>query len=810
MIRNILKIAFRNIWKNKTVTFINVSGLSIGISAALVIAFIVFHENSFNKNIEYFDEIYRIVTKTITSDEEYFNRGVPVPLGNMPDPISPEIEGFTQFFTVNQDKVENRSTNLIFDNPDKIIFADQSYFDIFNYNWLAGNSKTSLSNPNEMVLTVDRANKYFPGLSPEKIIGSVLYYNDSIPVKIVGVVTQLKKPTDIHFQEFISKESSTSFGQDYLIKNDDWFNASSNVQLFVKIKDNNSADRLAENLSKISEEHTNPKAKAVGQTNNFLIRPLSNLHFDSQYGIFDDSEHQGSRTVLIGLSLIALFLVVLSTINFINLNTAQGLRRSKEIGIRKSLGSSRKQLIFQFLGEALFLNILATFLSILFSLILLRIFSDFLPGTLDYDVLASPEFVIFVLFLITSLTLLSGLYPAFVLSNYNPGLALRGKWNVGNDKAVLRKSLSIFQFGIAQLFIIVTVIVAKQIYFLINKDIGFKTESIINLQTGNLIPSENYFGFVEELRNTVGINLVSRDTGTPFQAMMAYPMVFRDKEQEISTNAIKLVGDREYRSLFEINLLTGRERLNDTIDEYIINETFSRLLGFSNPQNAIGNFLYLKSEKKSVPIVGVMEDFYTAKLHYKIQPTVLTGGPIQSYKSLNFSLEGTSERWPETIGRIAKLWEQHFLDEPFDVRFVDNTLQNFYTQEIRISFMLKWATGLAILISLMGLWSLTIYILETRRKEIGIRKILGASLYQLNVLLSKEIISLIGIGFFIAVPIAYLTSQFWLDAFAYRVTISWWIFLLGGLLMLVIAFGVIGFKIFASVQAKPIDSLKME
>ncbi len=810
MIRNILKISFRNIWKNKTLTLINVFGLSIGISSAFVIAFIVFHETSFNKKIEDADKIYRIVTKTVTSNGEYFNRGVPVPLGNMFSQMSPEKEGSTNFFLVNQNRVENKSTNLVFDYPDKIIFADQSFFEIFKYNWLAGNSKNSLSNPNEVVLTIDRANKYFPDLSPESIIGNVLYYNDSIPVKIVGVVSQLKKPTDIYFQEFISTKSSISFGQDYLVKHDDWFNASSHVQLFVKIKDDNNIDRLSENLHTISAEHSNLEEKAIGQGNNFLIRPFSNLHFDSDYGIFDGSEHQGSKITLIGLSFIALFLVVLSTINFINLNTAQGLRRSKEIGIRKSLGSSRKQLIFQFLGEALLLNILATFLSILFALILLRIFSDFLPSTLDYDVLVSPQFLIFGILSIIALTLISGLYPAFVLSNYNPGLALRGKWNVGKDKAVFRKSLSVFQFAIAQLFIILTMIAAKQIYFLINKDIGLKTESIINLQMGNLINSENYSGFLEELRNTVGIDLVSRDTGTPFQAMMAFPMSYKDKYKEISTNAITLVGDRKYQNLFEIKLLAGRERLNDTIDEYIINETFSRFLGFSDPHNAIGNLLYLKSEKKSVPIVGVMEDFYTAPLHYKIEPTVLTGGPIKSYRSLNLSLEGTSATWPETLGRIRNLWEQQFPEKTFDARFVDNTLQNFYWQEVRISFLLKWATGLAILISLIGLWSLTIYLLETKKKEIGIRKLLGASLYQLNVLLSKEIILLIGVGFIIAVPFSYFISKFWLDTFAYSMSINWWVFALGGLLMLLTAFGVIGFKIFISAQARPIDSLKME
>jgi len=808
MIKNFLTIAFRNLWHNKMLAVLNILGLAIGISATMVITTIIFYEFSYDDFHEDRNRIFRVVTEISIADDEFHSGGIPIPLGQTIIESIAGIDEKAMFHTIGKNKVENNEENLIFRNPDKIVYADKSFFDLFKYDWLAGDFSKILSNPNEVVLTNERAQKYFPGIKPQNTIGKTLLYNDTIPVTVVGIVSDLKKATDLYFQEFISTKSASNFGEKELVDNGDWFNSSSSTQVFVKINSKRKIQAIENSLAQIAKAHTSTKVKEINQNIRFFLQPFSNLHFNAKYGIFDDSEYQGNKSALLGLSLVAIFLLLLSIVNFVNLNTAQGLKRSKEIGIRKTLGGSRSQLIFQFLGEALFLTIISTLLSLLISVMLIRVFEDFIPGKIDYSILASYKFVILNINLIIAVTFLAGFYPAIILSNYKPTSVLKNTVDLGKNKTSSRKILTTFQLVIAQLFIISTIIVAKQVHLLTNKDIGFRTKSVINLRLNQISELSERLTFVRELEQIPNINSVSLNSGNPFQAMMAFPMKFMKNGNETTIYAIKIDGDLKYRKLFEIELIAGRERLNDTIEEFVINEKYSKALGFEKPEEALGNTIYFK--QKNIPIVGVMKDFNNIPLQYEVQPIALAGNNYDKLNYLNFALEEDSDKKSKALNKVERLWEQMFPNAEFIASFVDERMQGYYEQEHRTSFIMKWASILAIIISCMGLLGLVIYTTERRTKEIGIRKVLGASSSQLNFLLMKEFLILVGIGFIITIPFAYLTSDNWLNRFAYKASISWWTFLIGGVIMAVFALAVVSFKTFSCARANPVKSLRTD
>lgn len=810
MIYNLLKIAFRNILKSKVIAIINIIGLTIGITTTFIIGAVALHELSFNSSILDKDRIFRVVTKVNTPDGTFYNRGVPVPFGQMIRNNVLGLEDSAMFFEVNQSKAENNKTGLIYLNPDKIIYVNNNYFKLFKYNWLAGNKENALNNPNEVVLTKKRANKYFPNISEQAAIGKTYVYNDSIPVTVVGVVSDIEEPTDFYFQEFISDKSAAYFGHDYLVHNLDWLNSSTNTQLFIKINTGESLNNISSRIRSIFSERVNEVSSNSSIELDLMFQPLDNLHFNSDYGIFENSDYVGNKKMLTVLSLAAAFLLLLSCINFINLNTAQGLKRYREIGIRKTLGSSRNQLILQFIGEALILTSFAAILSIIISLISLNWLDYLFPGNINISLFNNQWFILFTFSIIVIVTIISGVYPSLVLSNYRPTIILRKKGELKEGKISLRKSLTIFQFTIAQLFLITTLFVTKQTNFLINSNIGFRTDSLVSISLGQIPEVKSRLSFKRQLNELANINNTSLNTGTPFQALMALPLVYKGIEGETLTYVTLINGDTNYLNLFEIELVAGRERINDTIDEYVINETYSKKLGFQTPDEAIGKFVYKKNNNIPIPIVGVMRDFNNAPLNYETMPIVLMGAKNQNFNNLSLVLNGTPENWGPILHSVKEKWNEMFPTVDFELRFVDETLQSFYQLERKISFLMKLCSVLAILISCLGLIGLVIYILEKRTKEIGIRKLLGASFNQINYLIAKDLLTLLVIGFVISLPISFWIIQRWLSGFAYRIPISWWVFLIGLAIMVSITFFTVGYRIASKIRKYPVKNLSNE
>jgi ABC-type antimicrobial peptide transport system permease subunit len=815
MFFNNLKIAWRSLVKNKLFSVINVLGLSIGICAAMVIGAIVYYDFTFDTFHKDKDRIYRVTTEFNSSGHTFTNRGVALPLMQTFQEGMPGVELAAPFRSISFSKVENKTQDLRFKNEGNSILANDAYFQLFNYNWLAGDKESALSEAAQVVLSQKKAESYFPHTKMGDMIGKTLVYNDSVAVKVTGIVADFKQKSDLRFTEFMSMDSAPMFGLDELKTSDTWNNTSSGDQLFLKIKDKASLAGIQSRLEELANEHKNQEPWAENETRLFVLQPLSDVHFGGKYGEypFNNSRHVASIKVLKSLGFVALFLLLLGCANFINLNSAQALTRAKEIGIRKTLGSSKKQVIRQFLMETLILTSLAALLSIVLAPMLLRQFADFLPDDISLSVLYSPVGIVGIVSLIVLVSLLSGFYPAFVLSGFRPVSVLKGQFSKGDKGVRLRKTLTVFQFVVAQVFIIATLLVGKQLHYVLNKDMGIKTDAIAYVSVPwndkSEVKKERLFN---EIKNLGQLSNVSFGGEPPASNSYSTTILtyFRNGT-EIHEQTQLLWGDVNYLDTYKIPILSGRERLNDSIKEYVVNEAFARAIGFEKPQEVVGEFV--KLDTMNIQIVGLMRDFNQHSLKSGIDPMAITGdwsGRYSNFQNIHFDLGNNSEQWTESIDQIKKAWEGVYPDEEINLRFMSEIVQNFYRTEKSTVQLLKWATGLAILISCMGLLGLVVYTTERRVKEIGVRKVLGANLAQLNLLLCKEFLVLVAIAFIISVPIAWYMVQEWIQGFAYKTSLSWWVFMAGGLGMVLVSLAVIGARTYRTANINPVESLRNE
>ncbi len=815
MFKNLLKIAFRNIWKNKMFSLINIVGLSIGLSAAFVIGVMIYYDLTFDKFHKDGGRIYRVTTEFTSADGSFYNHAASIPIGDALKERAAGIETIGTFFTSEMDKVENKETAKVFKIIEDMVFADASYFDLFKYKWLAGDRRELLSNPNEVILTKKRAAKYFPKTDPEQVIGKILVYNDSVPVKVTGVVANFEQRSDFYFKEFLSVKTANNTWHKDQVFNDEWNNTNSFSQLFLKVGENGNVADIQKQLDALAKEHQDKTLTDMGQGRIFHLQPLDDLHFNKDYGAFDGTDYQASKTLLFGLAFIALFLLILGCINFINLNTAQATQRAKEIGIRKTLGSSKKQLVFQFLGETFLLTLAAAVFSLFLSYWMLQVFADFMPQGINFNLFKSPLLVLSIVLLLFLVTFLSGFYPALYLSRFKPISVLKNQVFPSENKAGLRRYLTVFQFTVAQIFIIATLIVGKQLNYVMNKDMGFKTKAITNVRLPYQDKSMGKrHGFVEKIKALPQVDQVSLGWIPPASNSNRSSMAtYTNDGQKVYTDLKLLTGDLNYLRLYGIKLLAGRDRLNDTIREYVINETYSKILGFKNSWDAIGKIVKVNDEL--IPIVGVMKDFNQRSLRTSIKPLALEGDWRSQHNSqfsiTHIALQGkTAADWPKTIKEIEMAYKSFYPEADFELNFFDEEIRRFYEQERRTSLLLSWAMGLAIAISCLGLFGLVIYTTERRTKEIGIRKVMGASLAQLNFLLCKEFLILVGIAFIIAAPIAWYGMNNWLQDFAYKTDMNWWIFVLSGVAMLLIALVIISIRTIAAANRDPVKSLRTE
>lgn len=824
MLKNYFMIAIRNFWKQKIFSLINVSGLAIGISAALVIYLLVQFEFSFEKFRKDNDRIYRVVTDMTFPGESVFrNSGVPIPMAKAMRSDLTGIETATHFLTTYDTKVSipvaGSQSPAEFRKQTSVIYADEFYFSLFEYEWLAGSEQTALKDPYQVVITEERAQTYFGNLPVHDIIGKQITYDDSVRTTVAGIIKEpTNKATDFRFKEFISLATAEATGLIEQVGGNDWGSITSASQLFLKLKKDTKPEQLNPQFLALREKYRDKKAQEKDDTKHHL-QSLNTIHFDATYGSFDNSR-QAHKPTLYGLLAVALFLLLLGCINFINLTTAQSAQRAKEVGIRKTLGSGKRELIFQFLSETFILTLLATILSIAILPWLLKIFSDFIPPEINFSSINQTHVWIFLLLLVLVMTAFSGFYPALILTKFKPVTVLKNQLHAGTvktRKAWLRKSLTITQFVIAQFLVIATLVVSKQINFSLNKELGYKKDAIVYFPTvWNFFsdkPDNRRFALLEKIKEMPEVEKVSLASHSPaHQGSSSTTMKVDNGKKEIELMTEVMNADPEYFDIYKLKLLGGRFPVqSDTLKEYLVNESFTKAFGFLNPEDAIGKSV--KKNNKLIPIVGVLKDFHTKSTHDPIKPVAYASARKNSY-NIHLALKsqaGSPGLWKAGLEKIEKEFQKLYPEDPdFNYKFFDETIAAFYKKEQDVSRLLKWAAGLCIFISCLGLLGLVIYTTNTRTKEIGVRKVLGASVVQIVSLLSKDLLSLVMIAFIIATPLAWLAMSNWLQDFAYRTNISWWVFAACGIGMLMIALVLLSIRTIRAALTNPVKSLRTE
>ncbi|MDR3693667.1 FtsX-like permease family protein [Mucilaginibacter sp.] len=821
MIKNYFKIALRGFWKHKLFTLINIIGLSIGISASLVIFLIVQRDFTFDKFENDGSRIYRVVTHYDFLGQKGQTGSVTAPLVEAMKSQTTGIGVIAPLHTLKPDVSIDNSNRVPehFKAQDRVVFADQQYFNIINYVWLAGSPRHALDAPNHVVLTAKQAKLYFPALSYNQMIGKVVTY-DTLKATVTGVVQNLIQNTDFTFHDFISLSTasiSKRLTEDLGLK--EWGNTSSGSHVLIKLMPGASVANIIKQLNAIYRKNNTPRPGQQGSSIGYNLQPLDDIHFNGDYGSFDFSG-TANKTTLYCLLAIAAFLLLLGCINFVNLTTAQATQRAKEIGIRKAIGSSRRQLVFQFLSETFFITMLAVVISVVLTPAVLKQFADFISPDVKLDLLHQPGIILFLVIITITVSVLSGFYPAIILSGYKPMLVLKNQAQNNSNKsrnARLRKTLTVLQFVIAQFFIMATVLVSKQIYYALHKDLGFKKDAILVINTSWKTRKEKSNQILlNKFRLMPQLALVSLGQSAPSSNGGSFTAgTYIDGKKEIKTELELKIADENYLKVYQIKLLAGRNiQRSDMGKVIIINNTYAKILGFQNPTEAIGKQLDNPNPGNKLTIIGVVADFYERSLHSPINPLIIySGGGQFQLSTFHVALKPETvggNEWKTAIVNMGKAWKEVYPDDDFEYSFFDESIAKFYEEEQHTSKLLAWATGLSIFISCLGLLGLAIYTTNQRTKEIGVRKVLGASVSQIVTLLSTELVLLIMLAFVIVTPVAWWAMHKWMEGFAERTSISWWIFAASGVMMLLAAVFTSSFQTVKAAVANPVKSLRSE
>ena len=814
MLKNHLKLAFRNLSRHKLNTTINILGLTLGVLSCLVIYLFVSYEFSFEKGRPDADRIYRVVRIfTNPKGEEGPGSGMTPPLAA---DLRRETTGFSTVtgFYVDDSRVDVPNagkpvTSFSELRPGElhhIAFAEPAFMDLFPYQWLAGNPSTALKAPFSVVLTKSEAQRYFGGSDPQAWLGRTLVYHDSLTVSVTGIVKEWAQNSDLTFTDLLSYSTiEHSFLQKDMNGWNMWETA---AQAYVKLAPGVSQAQAEKQLPSFFARH-NQLPKEIKAR--LQLQPLADIHFN---GLYSDSygrrAHKPTMFALIG---IAIFILLIASINFINLSTAQAVLRAREVGVRKVLGSSRRGLIGQFLSETVLVVLAAMALAVLLANPVIRALHGFIPAGVALN-LASPITLGFIALTITITCLLAGWYPARVLSGFLPVISLRGQGAQQlNSRSGLRKGLIVFQFTISLLFIIATMIVGRQMHYVLNNDLGFSKDAIINVDLPWNGPRNKKLLLTAELSRMPGVQMVSLATSSPaggfHSGTYLAPQGAMDAKIDAGCDRI----DPNYLPLYGLTLVAGRNLFPaDSSGAYLINETAAKALGFKHPADALGRQLTCGWGGIVGPVVGVVKDFHASSYHEAIKPFFyLPGKEWDGLISVKLTAANrTPAQANVLLGRIEKSFKAVYPQNNFSARFFDEAIAKLYEREQKTAQIMNLAMAIAIFISCMGLFGLAAFTANQRTRELGIRKVLGAGVPHLVSLLSRDFIGLVLLSTIIAGPIAGWAMHKWLQDFAYRTTVPWWIYAVAGAGAVVIALATVSFQAIRAATANPVESLRSE
>jgi len=812
MLRNYLKTAFRHLWRQKGFSIINIAGLAVGIACCLLILLYVQDELSYDKFQEHGDRIHRVAV-----DRQYPGRSssyAPIPhsYAEAMEAEFPEIEAATRLFYFQGVVASFKVEDQIYEEPD-FLWADSTFFEVFSLPLLQGDPGKALGEPNSLVLTESTAKRYFGDADP---IGQVVRMPDNGRELVVsGVMEDLPSRSHLHFNALMSSQDLSFLEQPNYVN----FSAFTYLLLeegadpaVLEAKFPELVRKYASGAVQRAFGVTYDEYVQAGNGYHYFLQPLPNIYLDSN--LEGEMRPPGSRTLIYIFTAIALFILLIAVINFMNLATATSTERAKEVGIRKTMGSLRSQLIGQFLMEAVLMTLLSTTLALLLLNPLIPLFRNISGKEIQYGQLLEPTVLTGLVLFSLLVGLLSGSYPAVVLSSFNPVKVLKGKLSGTLHGVQLRNGLVVFQFAISVVLIISTIVVFEQMQYIRNKELGFNKDRVITLHRAFSLQSQTE-AFKEELLGFPQV--VSAGSTNSMPGGNFFGVAFRKEGDQETVFGRGLLIDEDFIPTMEMNIVEGRgfsEQFNDTLS-VIINERAAREFGLENPVGKrlitnSGNILGQVEEDRHFQIVGIVEDFHFQSLHQPITPLFFVLNRAQDGTNALMSVRLKGDDFQGAIRQVEALWEKFVPERPFLYSFLDVELGKLYAAEQVAQRVFAFFAGLAIFIACIGLLGLAAFITRQRTKEIGIRKVLGASVSHIVRLLSIDFLKLVGLALLIAAPVAWYAMRQWLENFAYSVDIGWWMFLLAGALAVVIAFGTVSYQALRAALANPIRSLRDE
>ncbi len=802
MFKNYFKTAFRNLKRNKSYAFINTLGLTVGIASCLLLFMVIRFETSFDNFHPKKNSIYRVCTEFHNQDGVTYSAGVSFPVGPSIRIDFPQIKEVASMLnrggqvTVNNG---NNSANKF--SEDNIYFAEPELFGMFHFEWLNGDAATSLKNPGNAVLTRATADKYFGNW--KDALGKTITLDNKNSYIITGILKDVPVNSDFPLKIVIPYSALANTNVKGNLN--DWVSTYGDASTFIVLPQGLSPQRFNESLKTFAKKHK----PADYAKDAYVLQPLTEIHYDDRMGNYGG--HTFSHSLITALSLIGIFLIVIACVNFINLATAQAVNRSKEVGVRKVLGSNRKQLALQFLMETAIIVFSASILAIGIAEVVLPFLNKLLEVKIQMDFFADPSLVLFITITAFIVTLLSGCYPAVILSGFNPITALKSKISSEMVGGVsLRRGLVVLQFAIAHILIIGMILVVSQMNFFRNASLGFDKAAIINVPLINDSINLTKMDFIrDKLRANPDIQKLSFSYASPASDnnwSSDFKYDHAAKSTDFSAN-LKWA-DPDYFKTFNLQFIAGHAYSpSDTVREFVVNETLLKKMGVRNPRDVIGKQIDFWDGHFKANIVGVVRDFNVSSLRRPLAPVVMSTWK-GVYQTINIKIKPGSEK--TVLPFIEKLWKTTYPDYVYDYQFLDQTIENFYKQEDQLSQLYKIFAGIAIFISCLGLYGLVSFMAVQRTKEVGIRKVLGASVRNIIYLLSKEFTLLIILAFIIAAPIAYYIMYEWLKNYAYRIPLSASIFLLAIGSSILIAWITVAHRAISAAIANPITSLRSE
>ncbi|MCF0057927.1 ABC transporter permease [Dyadobacter sp. CY356] len=797
MLKNYFKIALRNLQRSKAYAFINVLGLALGITCAILIFTLVRYHLSFDNFHPNSDRVYRMLTE-FHNETVSLESGVPSPLGKAFRNDFAFAEKTARVIAYGDQLISlpGSKDNKKFEEENGVAYAEPEFFDIMNFPLLEGDRKTALLEPNTAIVTEKIAEKYF---GKTNAIGQLIRINNETNYKITGILKDIPVNTDRNQEIYLPYENLKDENP-WIAKDDSWMGVYSGSNCFVLLKEGVAQATVEKSLPLISKKYYSAKDAPGWQ---FKLQPLSDIHFNAELGGYMEKKN------LWALTFIGIFLIVTACVNFVNLATAQALSRSKEIGVRKVLGSLKSQLFWQFISETALITFFALLIGLILSYIALPYVNELFKAHLTISLISDITLILFLLGLVVTVTFFSGSYPGLILAGFQPILALKGKISQKSAGGfTLRRGLVVTQFAISQILIIGTIVIANQMRFSKQSDLGFNKDAMVMmpLPVNDLAKMSTLKSRITELPGVKSGTFCFNAPAASSNNTTGLRYDARAEDEQFGINMKS--ADDQYLKTFGLKLVAGRNIMpSDTLREFVVNETLVKKLKLKSADEILGKLISINGNTQKARVVGVVKDFYNYSFRSNIDPICIMAN-YTGYR--NYAVNVNMANMKPTMAAIEKIWSETYPEYVFKSAFLDDKIAEFYALDDIMLKLIQFFAGVAIFIGCLGLYGLVSFMAAQKTKEIGVRKVLGASIGNIVWMFGKEFIRLLFIAFVIAAPLAWWVMNGWLQDFKYREEIGAGIFLLAIGATLLIAALTVGYRSVSAALMDPVKSLKSE